>query len=70
MPSIVILDQNPDVAKFFGSMIALDDPLHFRLRSIVQNAFTPKMVAQVEEPARSSDPMVRTNSLQIPNREV
>jgi methyl-branched lipid omega-hydroxylase len=45
----VIADQNPDVAEFFGSMIALDDPRHFRLRSIVQKAFTPKMVAQVED---------------------
>jgi methyl-branched lipid omega-hydroxylase len=49
VPSIVIADQNPDVAEFFGSMIALDDPRHFRLRSIVQKAFTPKMVAQVED---------------------
>jgi cytochrome P450 len=45
----VIPDQNPDVAEFFGSMIALDDPRHHRLRSIVQKAFTPKMVAQVED---------------------
>jgi cytochrome P450 len=49
VPGIVIPDQNPDVAEFFGSMIALDDPRHFRLRSIVQKAFTPKMVAQVED---------------------
>jgi methyl-branched lipid omega-hydroxylase len=49
VPSIVIPDQNPDVAEFFGSMIALDDPRHFRLRNIVQKAFTPKMVAQVED---------------------
>jgi len=49
VPSIVIPDQNPDVAEFFGSMIALDDPRHHRLRSIVQKAFTPKMVAQVED---------------------
>jgi cytochrome P450 len=48
VPSIVIPDQQPEVAEFFGSMIALDDPRHFRLRSIVQKAFTPKMVAQVE----------------------
>ena len=48
IPSIVIPDQQPEVAEFFGSMIALDDPRHFRLRSIVQKAFTPKMVAQVE----------------------
>jgi methyl-branched lipid omega-hydroxylase len=49
VPSIVIPDQQPEVAEFFGSMIAIDDPRHFRLRSIVQKAFTPKMVAQVED---------------------
>jgi methyl-branched lipid omega-hydroxylase len=47
-PNIVIADQPPDVAEFYGSMIALDDPRHFRLRSIVQKAFTPKVVAAVE----------------------
>jgi cytochrome P450 len=51
-PNIVIGDQPPDVAEFYGSMIALDDPRHFRLRSIVQKAFTPKVVAQVEEYVR------------------
>jgi methyl-branched lipid omega-hydroxylase len=47
-PNIVIADQPPDVAEFYGSMIALDDPQHFRLRSIVQKAFTPKVVTAVE----------------------
>ena len=30
-------------------MINLDDPRHLRLRSIVNRAFTPKMVARIEE---------------------
>jgi cytochrome P450 len=48
-PSIVVKDVPEDVAEFYGSMIALDDPRHHRLRSIVQKAFTPRMVAQVEQ---------------------
>ncbi len=38
-----------EIAEFFGSMIAMDDPRHFRLRSIVSKGFTPKEVARVEE---------------------
>ena len=52
VPSIVIADQQPEVAEFFGSMIVLDDPRHIRLRMIVQKAFTPKVVALVEEAVR------------------
>jgi methyl-branched lipid omega-hydroxylase len=48
-PSIVIGDIPEDVAEFYGSMIALDDPRHHRLRSIVQKAFTPRMVTQLEQ---------------------
>ncbi|MEI6251469.1 MAG: cytochrome P450 [Mycobacteriaceae bacterium] len=48
-PNITIGDQAPEVAEYFGSMIALDDPRHARLRSIVRSAFTPKVVAQTEE---------------------
>ncbi len=44
-----IADLPPDLNEFFGSMIAMDDPRHFRLRSIVSKGFTPKQVAQVEE---------------------
>ncbi len=39
----------PEVAEFSGSMISLDDPRHQRLRSIVNRAFTPKMVSRIEE---------------------
>jgi cytochrome P450 len=34
--------------EFIGSMIAMDDPRHFRLRNIVAKGFTPKQVTQVE----------------------
>jgi cytochrome P450 len=52
VPSIVLADQAPEVAEFFGSMIVLDDPRHARLRQIVQKAFTPRVVAMVEEAVR------------------
>ncbi len=49
-PNITIGDQIPEVAEYFGSMIALDDPpRHARLRNIVRSAFTPpKVVARTE----------------------
>jgi cytochrome P450 len=37
-----------EMAEFFGSMIAMDDPKHFRLRSIVSKGFTPKEVSKIE----------------------
>ena len=51
-PNITIGDQIPEVAEYFGSMIALDDPRHSRLRNIVRSAFTPKVVARTEESVR------------------
>jgi methyl-branched lipid omega-hydroxylase len=47
-PNITVNNQPPDVAEFFGSMIALDDPRHLRLRNIVSRAFTPRVVARTE----------------------
>jgi cytochrome P450 len=41
-------DMPAEIAEFFGSMIAMDDPKHARLRGIVQKGFTPKTVGQVE----------------------
>ncbi|MEX2627320.1 MAG: cytochrome P450, partial [Ilumatobacteraceae bacterium] len=41
-------DLPQEMNEFFGSMINMDDPKHFRLRSIVSKGFTPKQVAQVE----------------------
>jgi len=37
-----------EMAEFFGSMIAMDDPRHFRLRSIVSKGFTPREITRVE----------------------
>ncbi len=49
---IVISETPPDVKEFFGSMIVLDDPRHNRLRAIVERAFRPRIVAQIEEAVR------------------
>ncbi len=45
-------DVAPEIAEFFGSMITLDDPRHLRLRSIVNRAFTPKVLARIEASVR------------------
>ncbi|MEP7045798.1 MAG: cytochrome P450 [Ilumatobacteraceae bacterium] len=37
-----------EMNEFIGSMIAMDDPRHFRLRNIVAKGFTPKQISQVE----------------------
>lgn len=42
-------DMPQEMNEFFGSMINMDDPKHFRLRSIVSKGFTPKEVTRVEE---------------------
>ena len=49
---IVIGDQTPELAEYFGSMIAMDDPRHSRLRNIVRSAFTPRVLARVEDSVR------------------
>lgn len=49
---ITIGDQTPELAEYFGSMIALDDPRHTRLRNIVRSAFTPRVVALIEDSVR------------------
>ncbi len=41
-------DLPQEMNEFFGSMINMDDPKHFRLRSIVSKGFTPKEITQVE----------------------
>jgi methyl-branched lipid omega-hydroxylase len=43
-----IADLPIEMAEFFGSMISMDDPRHFRLRSIVSKGFTPKEITRVE----------------------
>ncbi len=49
---IVIGDQSPELAEYFGSMIAMDDPRHSRLRNIVRSAFTPRVLARIEDSVR------------------
>ncbi|BBZ28671.1 linalool 8-monooxygenase [Mycolicibacterium madagascariense] len=49
---IVIGDQTPELAEYFGSMIAMDDPRHARLRNIVRSAFTPRVLARIEGSVR------------------
>jgi methyl-branched lipid omega-hydroxylase len=41
-------DLPQEMNEFFGSMINMDDPKHYRLRSIVSRGFTPKEVTRVE----------------------
>jgi cytochrome P450 len=49
---ITIGDQTPELLEYFGSMIAMDDPRHTRLRKIVSRAFTPRVVARTEDYVR------------------
>jgi methyl-branched lipid omega-hydroxylase len=51
----------PEVAEFAGSMISLDDPRHLRLRTIVNRAFTPKVVARIEDSVRNRARTIVTN---------
>jgi cytochrome P450 len=44
-----IPDMPTEIAEFFGSMINMDAPRHTRLRLIVNRAFTPKRVAQIDD---------------------
>jgi methyl-branched lipid omega-hydroxylase len=41
-------DMPQELNEFFGSMINMDDPKHFRLRSIVSKGFTPREISRVE----------------------
>jgi cytochrome P450 len=43
-----IPDLPMEINEFMGSMINMDDPKHYRLRSIVSKGFTPKEVAKIE----------------------
>jgi len=46
---ITVGDMPMEIAEFFGSMIAMDDPRHIRLRRIVSAGFTPKMLKRLED---------------------
>jgi len=45
---IQIPDLPPALSEFFGSMIAMDDPRHARLRSIVSRGFTPRALGHLQ----------------------
>jgi cytochrome P450 len=45
---IQIPDLPEELNEFFGSMIAMDDPRHSRLRRIVSRGFTPKALATLQ----------------------
>jgi len=49
---ITIGDQTPELNEYFGSMIAMDDPRHTRLRNIVRSAFTPRVLSMIEDSVR------------------
>ncbi|OBB62038.1 cytochrome [Mycobacterium sp. 852013-51886_SCH5428379] len=49
---ITIGDQTPELNEYFGSMIAMDDPRHSRLRNIVRSAFTPRVLTLIEDSVR------------------
>ncbi|HSL60131.1 MAG TPA: cytochrome P450 [Acidimicrobiales bacterium] len=46
---ITVLDSPPEFNEYFGSMIAMDDPRHARLRRIVSAGFTPRMLKRLED---------------------
>jgi cytochrome P450 len=49
---IQIPDLPEELNEFFGSMIAMDDPRHARLRRIVSRGFTPRALGQIEGDVR------------------
>jgi cytochrome P450 len=59
-----IPDLPQEMNEFFGSMINMDDPKHFRLRSIVSKGFTPREVAKVEDQVRVSAARLVTDVLE------
>ena len=63
-------DMPVEINEFFGSMINMDDPKHFRLRSIVSKGFTPKEITALEESVRvRSRSVIDSMFERFPNRE-
>lgn len=48
-----ITDDPPELAGLFGSIVNMDDPRHFRMRSIVSRAFTPRHLDRIKETVRA-----------------
>ncbi len=46
---ITVGEQPQEFIEFFGSMIAMDDPRHAKLRRIVAAGFTPRMLAKLDD---------------------
>jgi cytochrome P450 len=42
------------MARYFGSMINMDDPRHAKIRRIVSRAFTPRVLAKLEDDLQSA----------------
>jgi len=65
-----IADLPTEVNEFFGSMINMDDPKHFRLRSIVSKGFTPREISRVEGYVKDIATRLVDDVLErFPNRE-
>ena len=63
-------DMPQEISEFFGSMINMDDPRHFRLRSIVSKGFTPREISRVEEYVRQKSAAVVDRLFeQFPDRQ-
>ena len=59
-----------EMNEFFGSMINMDDPKHFRLRNIVSRGFTPKEISRVEEQVKNrAEKLVTELFERFPNGE-
>ncbi|MGA1566323.1 MAG: cytochrome P450 [Ilumatobacteraceae bacterium] len=58
-----IVDLPQELNEFYGSMINMDDPKHFRLRSIVSKGFTPRHVTDLED-------LIRAKCIEIIDRMV
>jgi cytochrome P450 len=52
--STTISDMPAYMARYFGSMINMDDPRHAKIRRIVSRAFTPRVLAKTEEDLQSA----------------
>jgi cytochrome P450 len=52
--STAIPDMPGYLARFFGSIINMDDPRHGRIRRIVSRAFTPRVLAKMESDLQAS----------------
>ncbi|MFD0855870.1 cytochrome P450, partial [Actinomadura adrarensis] len=52
--SNTIADLPGYMARYFGSMINMDDPRHAKIRRIVSRAFTPRVLAKLESDLQAS----------------